>query len=308
LYHRIENKRFLNSEYNQGNGNGIGGADLFRDIYPPGGSNGTAADIAKNCFNRFIALTYNNRTVATRSVFFNYNSGTPANGRYSSQADAHNAYLNSSLSLNIARGTTANTRVGRDINVYSDNWEFRVSIPKVYPGATNWDANTNNDERIYRVRLVGIMQHTLERPGQIGFAPDELFENPLDIHTKFAKDDAQGYSVVFDQQRRISASGFVSIMNHSSVPAHAVFKTKLAYLRRYSDGTTNGYETELDGYPTDSSPEGVMKGQVTWYIFIEDDGNAHVSGVAKTNDMREAITNPGVARIEVIRNTFWTDP
>jgi hypothetical protein len=307
LYRRIENKRFLNSEYNQGNGNGIGGADLFRDVYPPGGDNNTAALLAKSCFNRFIALSYNSREPQNPQVYFNYNT-TTANGRYATQADAHNAYLNSALSLNVPRGNTANNRIGRDINVHSDNWEFRVSIPKVYPGATNWTANGNNTERLFHVRLVGIMQHTLERPGQIGFTPGELFENPLDIHTSFSKDDAQGYSVVYDQIKRVACSTFATV-HHNSYPRYAIFKTKLAYLRRYSDGTFNGQETELNAYPTDTTPEGTMKGQVTWYFFIEDEGQAMGTATkAITEDLRTAVQNPTVARIEVIRNTFFTDP
>lgn len=283
----------------------------------------------------------NNQTTAT---------ATDADGR---------GYNDSPFALTVPQGVATGERIGRDISVVKDSWYFRFTFPRVIPGddaqalltpgtlahqrfipsaslgtltGGNRDKvfaeglpyhSYNMSQRPVRIRLVCIFERDCDSPGEFGFTCSELFESQYDIHSRFSRDQAQGYEIVFDQTRTCVLMDNLGGVDNTAIdastqddkssagPYECRFKVSVPpYLRRYEavggPDNTSGYEVITSGGVTEG---GVAKGALTWYVFIED-----VYCPTWMDRATPAINSyprygtPDIINIEVDRKTFWIDP
>lgn len=179
----------------------------------------------------------------------------------------------------------------------------------------------NHGNRPISIRLVGIMQKVVDTPGDFGFTTGELFESQYDIHSRFSKDDAAGYRVVYDKTKTIvpmyyyAADQTTPINDFAYIESDkktvASFRCRLApYLRRYegveSPDETYGNEVVLNSLDVVSG--GVSRGAISWYVFIEDKYcSTHTDGGAGPAAQLRRQTNPYMT-LEVNRKTLFIDP
>jgi hypothetical protein len=286
-------KVVLNSRHT---GNGVNDPRMFYLA-------GNAGDSTGNLYNRWFSMTYNSlsNTNSPSRSYFSVN-----NPDYATDAHAHSGFLASPFNLQISQGTARDERIGDDINIIKDQWKFVVSIPKFWPDSTSgyWVTNSHvSNQRFIKVRCVGLLQDLLRPSGRLGYDPTSLFEDPLDLYSKFKYNGAKGYKVVFDQ---IKSFGLCAADEdqQSAVKQHVQFKVDLAYLKRYTPGI-GGEVPSTDVNPT----SGTAKGAVTWYFYIYDEGDALVDITQSASDrLRDCVNNPRRALIEVYRDTYYTDP
>lgn len=310
--------------------NGSGGDYTDTESAYPGG------------YNRWLALGF--RAASPTSNRFLYSSAASGSG-----------YNNSAFALVVPQGVGAQERVGRDINVMRDEWFFRFSFPlalpqidaessltsgAVYRNVPYWtnaagsDAvaflaghrihNSNVGQRPVRIRLVGLMQRVTDVPGDFGFGPGELFNNNNEITTRFNKNDARGYHIVYDKTKTFypqpgyysftgGAEPAASPSRNSHQKYDVSFSCKMRpYLRRYEGNNTpdntTGDEIVLDG--GGNLVGGISMGAISWYMYVEDKfasgwDTATSSG---TTNAGFKLYNPMFMKMEVNRKTLWTDP
>lgn len=274
---------------------------------------------------------------------------------YSSPTGAGGTGYNSSpFALVVPQGVGTQERIGRDISVMQDEWFFRLSFPIALPGKTLeqslttsevkrmvplWAdstftsasqfgdglpvANANVGQRPVRVRLVGIFQDVLDRPGEFGFMPSELFNSVNEINSRFNKHDARGYKIVYDKTKTLYPQpGYAVDPNVTVTPSPArnssqkfdvSFSASLpSYLRRYEavDSPDNiaGLEIYYDATST-TVTGGISMGAVTWYMYVEDN---FASREKEWDDPATVNTGwimryPNFCKLEVNRKTLWTD-
>lgn len=276
---------------------------------------GGEATLPRCAYNKWTGLFFNVHHPADESMFFN-------STRYSTTAAAHAAFEDSPMSLSIPVGLRGNDRVGREVNVIKDSWLFKLRVPSVDDGglvAGNWVPAINLSNRPVTVRLIGIMQPHLAVPGELGFTPDQLFEDSTDLNTRFNRDDARGYRVFFDETHRFamcpttldSVSGDAGADVDSPLPLEKKVAAKLRYVRRWSDASTeltapdSGWETTTAA----NDDLGIMTNGITWYIYIKDDAAPVKAGLSSSTypDWRSALHHPLYFEVEVFRNTRYTD-
>lgn len=309
----------MNSEYT-----GLGNADE-RFLYVRGG-NGYASS---NQFNQWVGFQYDNQAHGSSNYLHYWNSGN-ANLPYDPDTAAtmtpYKKWHQSPFSLFIPQAGTdplgtgtllpasRSTRIGDDVNIVSDDWKIIVSIPKFYPQVATatpsndkWVANANElTQRFFKVRMVCVLQDSLDAAGKLGYAANDLFEDVYELFSRFKYNGARGYKVLLDETKTIMNCDHGEDRN-TDVKSHAVFKVKAAYLRRYTPGYAFETSETLSSFPH----KGVNKGVVSWYMFIYDEGEELVTEttdeLAATKQRRVAIKNPTQAQIEVYRDTYFTD-
>lgn len=269
-----------------------------------------------------------------------------------SATSGSNGYNQSAFALTVPQGVGTQERIGRDISVVRDEFFFRVSFPLALPqfdaeqanttstvtrllpywtdsartAATNFVGghrfpNANIGQRPTRVRLVGIHQGVLDRPGEFGFLPSELFNSVNEITSRFNKHDARGYRVVYDKTKTFYPQpGYLSdygVAPQASAGRASAQKFDVSfscslppYLRRYeavnSPDNTGGGELTLDG----TNPiSGVSIGATTWYMFVEDEfcSRENSGGTSATSGASFHEYHPQFLKLELNRKTLWTD-
>lgn len=331
MMHRVE-KKYLQQVFDMDiamNG------DLDAEV-----SGGNSSATYPGGYNRWVHLGIDpNDLLGTRSLF----STTAGSAGYNQSAFA----------LVIPQGVGVQERVGRDISVIRDDFFFRLSFPLALPqidaeqAATSatvtrlvpyWSdvsagraadllaglrvVNANIGQRPVRVRLVGIFQRVLDRPGEFGFEVHELFNSPNEITSRFNKHDARGYHIVYDKTKTFypqpGYTGTVSLPPSPS-PARASaqkfdvsFSCSLKpYLRRYEGvnepDNAGGAEVTLD---VTNPVSGISMGAISWYMFVEDQfcSKETTSALASTSGAGWYDYTPNFMKLELNRKTLWTDP
>lgn len=303
----------------------------------------------KGMWNRWVALTHVPGFATNDACLY-----TQVNNGGSSYDKGYN---DSPFALKVKQGVGFRQRIGRDIYVKSDDWFMRLSVP---PLAFNtWDLealnpdghdrvvnplmtqfasgtpgqiansfnqgfafkNINLHPRVMRVRFVCIMQHVVDRPGSFGFTPNELFEAQHDIHSRFSKDDATGYRILYDRTHRFcppnaneGVSGTINttfVTQRNDMPDSVVVRLRAKYLRRYEGdaGVDNANGTEIDVNGFNQVLGGVSRGALTWYMFLEDMYTNQSAGndTAHTSSGAAHWATPPVVDLEINRKTMWTD-
>lgn len=261
-------------------------------------------------------------------------------------------YNTSAFALVIPQGVGTQERIGRDVSVMRDEFFFRLSFPLALPQVDAEQANTtstvsrllpywtdsaataasnflaghrfpnaNVGQRPMRVRLVGIHQNVLDRPGEFGFLPSELFNSVNEITSRFNKHDARGYRIVYDKTKSLYPQpGYLSnygVAPQASPARQSAQKFDVSfscslppYLRRYeaADAPDNvgGSEILLSGItPT----AGVSIGATTWYLFVEDEfcSRENSGGASSTSGASFHEYHPQFLKLELNRKTLWTD-
>lgn len=312
------------------------------DVWMNGDNNTTDQSSAfPGGYNRWVALGFH--PTAPTSNRFLYSSAASGSG-----------YNASAFALVVPQGVGAQERVGRDINVMRDEWFFRFSFPLALPQidaessltsgavyrnvpywanaaaaqpvafvAGNRILNTNIGQRPVRIRLVGLMQRVTDVPGDFGFGPGELFNNNNEITTRFNKNDARGYHIVYDKTKTFYPQPGYAVANGSPPSASpsrnshqkydVSFSCKMKpYLRRYEGNNTpdntTGDEIVLDG--GGNLVGGISMGAISWYMYVEDKfaSMMEVAGSASASGAAFYVYTPGFMKMEVNRKTLWTDP
>lgn len=196
--------------------------------------------------------------------------------------------------------------------------EFRVGYP--VPN------HLNASERPIRVRLVCLFQDVLDSPGDIGFPCSELFESQYDIHSRFARDGATGYKILYDKTKTLYLNPALdyydappttiidAVDQNQSRKGEVSFRMNAKYLRRYEPNTASdtsttnstGNEIVLTGLDVTG---GVSRGALSWYIFVEDmySSVSLNSDTPTFNSTNIHYTCPYMS-MEVNRKTLWIDP
>lgn len=266
-------------------------------------------------------------------------------------------FNDSPFALKVPQGTGFKQRIGRDIYVKSDDWFMRVSIPPLVLNTYDQDVlnpdgydrvvnpkmtlttggisgklnynfengyaikNFNLHPRVMRARFICIMQSVVDRPGEFGFTPNELFESQHDIHSRFSKDDATGYRILYDRTHRFcppnaneGVSGTINssfVVQRNDMPDNVVVRLRTKYLRRYEgvSGADNTAGTEIDLDGSGQVLGGVSRGALTWYMFLEDayTNQSASNATSATSSGYAKWATPSVIDIEINRKTMWTD-
>lgn len=316
-------------------------------------------DIWMNSYDNYsVDADANNPGGYGRWLCLGFNPDEPDNkaALYSSPTGAGGTGYNSSpFALVVPQGVGTQERVGRDISVMRDEWFFRLSFPLALPGVAiegtqttseikratpQWcdvdpilqngaynfgdgqaSINVNVGQRPVRVRLVGIFQSVLDRPGEFGFTVSELFNSVNEINSRFNKHDARGYKIVYDKTKTFYPQpGYVTLAagaTPSASPARASaqkfdvsFSAAIpSYLRRYEavngpDNTT-GSEVYYDAGTT-TVTGGISMGAISWYMYVEDKF-ASMQATDATVDTGYNHYTPNFCKLEVNRKTLWTD-
>lgn len=238
----------------------------------------------------------------------------------------YNAYNDSIFALKIPQGTGADDRVGSTINVLRDSWRFKVYL-NIYNPANSMNVLSANQlypmPRTVKFRLVGVFQDRLLEPGDIGYTSTEMFEDVDSINSRFRRGDAQGYKVIYDRTKTLTLNNWYKENgNRLPGPNELYFGCKHAYQRVYSitevgtgehggleDGNTTGVEIATDVLTTSPATAatkcngGTAKGQILWYLFIEDNTVLHDPSIAGEWWYPQWGYN-----MEVRRRTYWNDP
>lgn len=240
---------------------------------------------------------------------------------------AYNEYNDSIFALKIAQGTQADERVGSTINVLRDSWRFKFFLNLYNPANSITSLNANHRHampRRIKIRLVGVFQDRLLEPGDIGYLPTEMFEDVDAINSRFKRGDAQGFKVIYNKTKTLNLHDYVNSNTNRMGDGveELYFGCKHAYQRVYSittlgtgehggteDGNTTGVEIATNALTTSPATVvtgvngGTAKGQILWYIFVEDNTAYHnltVNG--------EWYYPEWGYRMQVKRRTYWNDP
>lgn len=279
-----------------------------------------------HCFNRWLGLFYNPGHAANDDLLFANRSGT---GFYQTKEEAHTSFVQSPFHLGgypdstlvsfpvegipqmLHNGPGQGHRIGSDVCAIKDHWSFKFTIPPEYNprivdsttfSGLNWAKHDTTkvfpslrcSQRPVKLRLIGIMQHTLDRAGDIGFRPAELFKRTDRIDTHFQTDNARGYKVVYDKTKTFAMTPFnpyaatdgtintpTDVANGATISDTGVsmrqfeanFGWKGRYKLSYADTSPSGLQCPMDfpGLDETVSPQvGVTKNMITWYAFLED--------------------------------------
>lgn len=240
---------------------------------------------------------------------------------------AFNEYNESIFALVIPQGTEADQRVGSTINVLRDSWRFKFFWNLYNPENSTETCSISQRQhcpRQVKIRLVGVFQDRLLEPGDIGYTPTEMFEDIDSINSRFKRGDAQGYKVIYNKTKTLNLHNYYETNTNrmGSGREEVYFGCKHAYQRVYSitnsgtgehggtqDGNTTGVEIATDvlttspGTTVGSVTGGTAKGQILWYIFVEDNT---VYPYGLTQDYW--FYPQWGYRMQVKRRTYWNDP
>lgn len=236
-------------------------------------------------------------------------------------------YNDSIFALSIPQGTEADERVGATINVLKDSWRFKIFL-NLYNPADSTEVLSANQQlpmpRTVKFRLVGVFQNVLLEPGDIGYLPSEFFEDTGSINSRLKRGDAQGYEVIYDKTKTLALNNWAKENgNRISGPNEIYFGCSKAYQRSWSivsglapavhggkeDGCITGVEIATNRAPgsgavsVDTIYGGTAKGQILWYLFVEDNTVYHDT----LNDGYWYYPQWGYT-MQVKRRTYWNDP
>jgi hypothetical protein len=312
-------------------------------------------------FGKWIGLFYNpGHRTSDELAFSNH-----ASGWYNTDEKAHTAFVMSPFHLGgypdqagasfpiegippcLHNGPAQGKRIGSDVNAVSDHWSFKITVPPFYnplktdttsvPGY-NWVkpdtskdfTNLRTSQRPIKIRLIGVMQHTLDRAGDIGFRPSELFKDLDRIDTHFQTDNAQGYRVVYDKTKSMALTPHNNHSTSDGTPAASAldsangsvisdtgvsmrqfecnFGWRGRYVLSYADTTNSGLqcpETFPNDNETVAAQIGVTKNMITWYVFVED--RFSYVKIAADGTSREDIYPLSGLKMLVTRKFKYTD-
>lgn len=192
----------------------------------------------------------------------------------------------------ISQGPGTFQRIGRQIHVVKDKWNFEVYInPRTTGSGTA--SSFGHGSRAIRLRLVCVYRKTLPLPGTGFLHPLTVFENVNDIHSPF-KADHDSYSVVYDKTKKLGMNipqNWVDNVYHYNQtrepnhPQRVHFSfSATPYLLEWEDRNSTGRVTNLTQHDIDpanasfnpTSPGGLTqggqtKGHFQWFVFCEDE-------------------------------------
>lgn len=228
-------------------------------------------------------------------------------------------YNGSIFSLTLPQGTQADERVGAEVQVLKDKWLFSFYCPNHDPQTeppANATASTMH-QRPIKIRLVCVYQDKLLEPGNIGFMAREMFDDTDHRLSHFKRGDAQGYKVLYDKTRTFTPKGALTDYS-TSLPLQATFAANFSYPRRYAQAVTDlaaggggstqggnvlGTEVTYDVATGGTTlTGGTLKGQLLWYVFVDDKHAARDTAVGSQSHYPEY----GYT-MRVDRRTYWTD-
>lgn len=295
-----------------------------------------SAFIEGSPWNRWHAMFFNPDNPTDARTIWQYRSTAST---VAEVAKAVTKYNDGIFALTLPQGTGANERVGAEVQVTKDKWLFNFWIPNHQtatsePLATDAPASgaaqtqstdvtahmaaANVAPRPVKIRMICVYQSQLLEPGNVGYMPVELFDDVNQRLSHFKRGDAAGYKVLYDKTRTIFPPNSNDSVTYGTVPpkVECTFAANFSYPRRYAmadddtnnsnlkqGGNTVGTEITYDSTTLGTSLlGGTMKGQLLWYVFVED---KHAVGSTTISDAYHFPEKGLQCRID--RRTYWTD-
>jgi len=191
--------------------------------------------------------------------------------------------------LCIAQGTGINQRIGREVKVVKDVFTFKISIPKTDIACT--DRTAALTQRKFNCRAICLFVPKCRRIGHPGddFQVADLFRDPFSVNSKFKKQGAFGYKILFDQTKTIlpnclvaeglapGSTGAMGSAPRTSYPGTWDIRFNVgSYVRRYAENDVLGAPViaNTTGDPAVPIPvesqTGLVSGEPIWYFFVQD--------------------------------------
>lgn len=297
---------------------------------------GTPHPVVQSPWNRWLCLGWN--SAHQTSPRFYYSHPTPGATETTEYGSAHDAFAgaNAFFYPSINKGTAENERVGRQIAVVKDKWQFKFMIPALYKrfdgtaGAERWFINKWASQRRYRLRLVAIWFDKVEENGVLCPDPHDIFRydntntanEKSTVDAQFNTESYRNYKVWYDKTKEFTmlpqpeSATYTVPTQQSSMNMEAYFTVKFPkHIKEWRDGVdgiSNGpmLNAVFNGGDIDVKDAGLSRGGYCFYIFVEDvfaivSGNGSVPAA----DGRPAYLHPnGGLRMYAKHDLNWIDP
>lgn len=268
------------------------------------------------------------------SLFFNPDDPTDARTYHGYRATASTAIATAAaqgeynagiFALTIPQGTQANERVGAEVQVIKDKFQFQFWFPLYKTASVEPTRVTDTTSRAgavelicrpIKLRLVCLYQTALLEPGNIGYLTSELFDDATNRLSHFKRGDASGYKILYDKTRTLHPPAYNTSAGDPGFHLTANFAANFSYPRRYAmstddanggglagSGNTLGTEVTYDDATGGTTlVGGTQKGQLLWYLFCDD---KHAWSDPVTSGEFYFASKGLMMRVD--RRTYWTD-
>lgn len=302
---------------------------------------GTALPVHQTPWNEWLCLGWNSQYMSNSGSF--YFSYKPADAEHSTQfQNAEQAFTNA-LSFfypPILKGTAENQRIGRQISVIKDKWQFKFVIPALHKLQTDdpplgaprplWYINKWASQRRYRMRLVAVWFDKVEDNGVLCHHPFEIFRYDKTtssnykstIDAQFNTESYRNYKVWYDKTKEFTmlpqpeSATYTVPTQQSSMQMEAYFTVKFPkHIKEWRDGVdgisdSNMLNASIPDTTLEVRDAGLSRGGYAFYIFLEDifaivDSN----GSEPLANGRPKYKHPnGGVRLYAKHDLNWIDP